>query len=220
MVFHIGKHSLEQLKAFVLEPGNYTFARTVVTTAAEQIALHHPERRDEIVKWYGSIFEAFLAMEGNDPSIDEDVISSMIINTLSFKGEELLPAIKKLYDRGLVFDGVCGTYASIVEDMGKDPLSWRRHTVFSNIFERYEDAVTTWHYYLMKYDKDYRKKHESPKTKAKGSGPSISSISDYGQFQGLEKPGTFERKGEKIGRNDPCPCGSGKKYKKCCGKMG
>ncbi len=28
---------------------------------------------------------------------------------------------------------------------------------------------------------------------------------------------TVVRKGEKIGRNDPCPCGSGKKYKKCCG---
>jgi preprotein translocase subunit SecA len=25
------------------------------------------------------------------------------------------------------------------------------------------------------------------------------------------------RGGEKVGRNDPCPCGSGKKYKKCCG---
>jgi hypothetical protein len=25
-------------------------------------------------------------------------------------------------------------------------------------------------------------------------------------------------KGEKIGRNDPCPCGSGKKYKHCCGR--
>lgn len=25
-------------------------------------------------------------------------------------------------------------------------------------------------------------------------------------------------KGQKVGRNDPCPCGSGKKYKKCCGK--
>jgi uncharacterized protein YecA (UPF0149 family) len=22
---------------------------------------------------------------------------------------------------------------------------------------------------------------------------------------------------EKVGRNEPCPCGSGKKYKKCCG---
>jgi preprotein translocase subunit SecA len=27
-------------------------------------------------------------------------------------------------------------------------------------------------------------------------------------------------RGEKIGRNDPCPCGSGKKYKKCCGAKG
>ena len=25
------------------------------------------------------------------------------------------------------------------------------------------------------------------------------------------------RDGQKVGRNDPCPCGSGKKYKKCCG---
>lgn len=25
-------------------------------------------------------------------------------------------------------------------------------------------------------------------------------------------------KGDKVGRNDPCPCGSGKKYKKCCGR--
>lgn len=29
---------------------------------------------------------------------------------------------------------------------------------------------------------------------------------------------TVRRQGAKIGRNDPCPCGSGKKYKNCCGK--
>ena len=29
--------------------------------------------------------------------------------------------------------------------------------------------------------------------------------------------GTFVREERKIGRNEPCPCGSGKKYKKCCG---
>ena len=27
-----------------------------------------------------------------------------------------------------------------------------------------------------------------------------------------------KKKSEKVGRNDPCPCGSGLKYKKCCGK--
>lgn len=29
---------------------------------------------------------------------------------------------------------------------------------------------------------------------------------------------TVKREGKKVGRNDPCPCGSGKKYKKCCGR--
>ena len=29
---------------------------------------------------------------------------------------------------------------------------------------------------------------------------------------------SVRRQADKVGRNDPCPCGSGKKYKKCCGK--
>ncbi|MCW8907463.1 MAG: YchJ family protein [Sedimenticola sp.] len=31
-------------------------------------------------------------------------------------------------------------------------------------------------------------------------------------------PATRVNPGPKVGRNDPCPCGSGKKYKKCCGR--
>ena len=34
------------------------------------------------------------------------------------------------------------------------------------------------------------------------------------------KPTTFKREEKKVGRNDPCPCGSGKKYKQCHGKKG
>jgi SWIM/SEC-C metal-binding protein len=33
----------------------------------------------------------------------------------------------------------------------------------------------------------------------------------------LSTPETFIAE-KTVGRNDPCPCGSGKKYKKCCGK--
>jgi preprotein translocase subunit SecA len=44
-----------------------------------------------------------------------------------------------------------------------------------------------------------------------GSGPTPAAASgDGGKVQ------TFKRTGKKVGRNDPCPCGSGKKYKKCC----
>ena len=36
---------------------------------------------------------------------------------------------------------------------------------------------------------------------------------------GGERQAPFTRKGRKIGRNEPCPCGSGKKYKQCHGKL-
>ena len=38
--------------------------------------------------------------------------------------------------------------------------------------------------------------------------------------KGEEKPSKPVTKKDKVGRNDPCPCGSGKKYKKCCGAGG
>ena len=54
-------------------------------------------------------------------------------------------------------------------------------------------------------------------------GPSVGSGS--GQMpqaapkpEDARKPETFRREQPKIGRNDPCPCGSGKKYKQCCGR--
>ncbi|MEA2101935.1 MAG: preprotein translocase subunit SecA [Thermodesulfobacteriota bacterium] len=39
-----------------------------------------------------------------------------------------------------------------------------------------------------------------------------------GRGRDQDKPETVKRKGKKVGRNDPCPCGSGKKYKNCCGR--
>jgi len=42
---------------------------------------------------------------------------------------------------------------------------------------------------------------------------------EQARMAGAGEAGTVQQvvRGEKVGRNDPCPCGSGKKYKKCCG---
>ena len=40
-------------------------------------------------------------------------------------------------------------------------------------------------------------------------------IADLEILLNIPKPVTVDKK---IGRNEPCPCGSGMKYKKCCGK--
>src|SRR5258708_10595730 len=42
-------------------------------------------------------------------------------------------------------------------------------------------------------------------------------VSEAADELSKEKPKPT-RTGPKVGRNDPCPCGSGKKYKVCCGK--
>lgn len=38
------------------------------------------------------------------------------------------------------------------------------------------------------------------------------------QLADIKPPLTQPEKQKKVGRNDPCPCGCGKKYKRCCGK--
>ncbi len=53
---------------------------------------------------------------------------------------------------------------------------------------------------------EYKKRDSSPGTE------------DFKSLLKREPPAEPAPK-EKIGRNDPCPCGSGKKYKKCCGKV-
>ena len=42
---------------------------------------------------------------------------------------------------------------------------------------------------------------------------------EEGSEEDQEKHQPFVRQGDKVGRNDPCPCGSGKKYKQCHGKL-
>ena len=54
-------------------------------------------------------------------------------------------------------------------------------------------------------------------SRARSSGPSVPKEL---QPQGppAEKRLPYRREGRKVGRNEPCPCGSGKKYKHCCGR--
>ena len=61
-------------------------------------------------------------------------------------------------------------------------------------------------------DKGERKRHHELATFEKQDGEWF-----FLDGQGV-LPRQYVRPEPKVGRNDPCPCGSGKKYKKCCGK--
>lgn len=85
-----------------------------------------------------------------------------------------------------------------IETMTEDTevsLAFDKETLYKNMV----DAKADWLYELPQWD----------------------SIFDEATKKALykeQKNSATIRKEKKIGRNDPCPCGSGKKYKKCCGR--
>jgi len=197
--YYLANDKLEELKEILLASGDWVH-RIIPSTVVEQIFLHQPERQQEILDWYHSVIDAFLKME--DEALDGDLISSIVGDLITTQADEFLPKIRILYERGLVYDGIVGKFESVEADI-KNPKYSRKRPLKESIYERYQDAMT-WHSYQMKYNEDYQKRH-SPK---RSSSP-IPILNE----PALER---IVREGKKIGRNEPCPCGSGKKYKKCC----
>jgi preprotein translocase subunit SecA len=69
---------------------------------------------------------------------------------------------------------------------------------------------------------DQQRRREAPMqfqhAEAESATAAAGSGAEGGQAAG-QKPDTFVREGRKVGRNEPCPCGSGKKYKQCHGQL-
>ena len=88
--------------------------------------------------------------------------------------------------------------ANPIETMTEDTvvsLAFDKECLYKNMV----DAKADWLYELPQWDEIF---DENTKKRL---------------YREQKQSGTI-RKDKKIGRNDPCPCGSGKKYKKCCGR--
>ena len=86
-----------------------------------------------------------------------------------------------------------------IEEMEEDTvvsLAFDKEKLYKNMV----DAKADWLYELPQWDKIFTAERKKE------------------LYREQKQSGTI-RKEKKIGRNDPCPCGSGKKYKKCCGKF-
>lgn len=91
---------------------------------------------------------------------------------------------------------------------GNDPLreyQFEGHNMFLSMIERIEEEITL---YIMKAQVESNVKRE-----AVAEGQAVDTKAD----EGAKRPA--KRAEQRIGRNDPCPCGSGKKYKMCHGRI-
>jgi preprotein translocase subunit SecA len=100
----------------------------------------------------------------------------------------------------------------------KNPLNeYKREgfEMFANMIEAMKQQVLTT-LYRIQLSSDEDVDHEAMEKKKRQQAEMR--LSRGGQ-ESAKNQQPLKREGEKIGRNDPCPCGSGKKYKKCCGRI-
>lgn len=191
-VYKIVHNEPDKCKQFMFLPGIYNSSKNLIADVFEQVALHQPNRKTEVVNWYRDLINFFLEAKIEDNVIDSDLIAFIICDILDFKAKELLPEIKKLYKKNLVSTIICGGYSNI-EKSFLHPSKHSTKKDFLFIADRYRLITQNW----ASYKKDDSESDYS-----------------YNDNEALN-PVTAE---PKIRRNDPCPCGSGKKYKKCCRK--
>jgi len=116
---------------------------------------------------------------------------------------ELLEDVRRAYEDGLV-DPDFADLAGIERDLRTRPQGQReRHHVIT-------DAIAE-----MERRDSFDREEQRPRTLPKPPAPLVLPAAAPPETYVASQP--FHRQ-PKVGRNDPCPCGSGKKYKKCCGK--
>lgn len=218
----IARNQLDTLKQFLREPDNFLHARLSVTEAIKRIGIQHPERRKEVESMYGELFQFVLDHLENDRIIDSDLISFWIWDCLDLQLKELSPLIEELYRNRLVLPTICGTWDEVSRELraSASPAAPRpEETVFDvyNSLNSGEDVDVSKEVNDL-FDK--MSDHRKMKDMYMGRGGLLDELPPVNTFSGRydddHDTSRGEEVAEKTGRNDPCPCGSGKKYKKCC----
>ncbi len=153
----------------------------------------------------------------NGKSIMRDIEKAVALSIIDDQWKEHLRAMDELKE---------STQAASFEQ--KDPLvvyKMEAFGLFEEFIYRVNESVTS---YLSKGTlvfRDGRSVEEAREQKTDMSKVQMNRREDAarkaaaaGAGRGREKPETFKRTEKKVGRNEACPCGSGKKYKHCHGK--
>jgi len=98
----------------------------------------------------------------------------------------------------------------------RDAAAWARNATFTNLeVHATEQGGEGDTHGMVEFSATYT---ENGKTQVLHERSIFERIEGAWRYMGRAKGKTVAREAPKVGRNDPCPCGSGNKYKKCCGK--
>lgn len=219
-LFTLGKDQLKMLKSYVLEPNQYQWTRSMAVDTMIQTALHYPEKREEVVGYCKEIYDHMLQNPDDRSVTDSEFISWSLTHIAELRDMSFAEYVEEFEKRGWIFDMIMGNEEQIIKEFKREPEAADikpmpediyefynkkynsrkvRHSRFENFQEELFADTKTSRYLAERSENMFEGLFNTPKK------------SDNNNYQ---KP--VIKASSKVGRNDPCPCGSGKKYKKCC----
>ncbi|SDJ83078.1 DUF1186 domain-containing protein [Aliiruegeria lutimaris] len=171
------------------------FVRSQMFDAMTALALSDPSKRSQV-------YEFLSNFEGPRTKDSEaSILSAWAFSIAALGLSDLKPAVRKIYGAGRIppDDSDFPYFERCLEQTlsAGRPLWFERRRVGQPI-DSAIDELSGWYCFSPEF-------LESKSDGSARTGDSLGLSSD-----------TFQTVLPKVGRNDPCPCGSGKKYKKCC----
>jgi hypothetical protein len=179
---------------------DFAHCRHTFSSALTRIALRDETVRARVADFIFGLFA--------DPQEDDRIFLSFSaghpIALDKAPGKERgLQAVRAAYERGKISQELNGSFKDFTRMVRE-----RRPSLFndlkSGLFDFYKPEEIEWR----RKAREEHKEDDPYRPEAKPLVPVGYTMAERG---GMERT-------EKVGRNDPCPCGSGKKYKKCCGQ--
>jgi len=194
----IGRPAMDGLRYIALDKTSDWDPRAVALSGLEAVAVNHPKFEDEVAAVLGGIFKN--ATE--DPRV-RAIAALGLLNLVRAEYKDQLIAYAR-EEAGLL-PGDAVEFVDFDEDEVARAFALGRQET--------SEAVRDW---LAFYSDEQIRERQERRRKEFGSDEFDDAEGDKAYGEGASSRGTFMLEHAKIGRNEPCPCGSGKKFKKCC----
>lgn len=184
----------------------------------------------EIINVFGIDMLDYIKQNKNDAEKISEQLKKLALEIYSKKEEEITSEQMRELERVVMLKVVDEKWMNHIDSMDelkngiglraygqKDPVVQYRLEGFDMFDEMINDIKLDVTKILMHIRQQGEVKRQET---VKITGEALEAIHsvDGGSKIGTDVDRTVRNEGPKVGRNDPCPCGSGKKYKNCCGK--
>lgn len=190
-------NDLRLIKGLIEDPNMNEWVSEAAIGSLAILAAHGEIPRDDVMAYYKELLRG---------KVDKDspmFWSGLVCSSLDLGPEEVYQDIVKAFENDLVEPGhVCMEDVEKSLSMGKDQCL----QIFKDCRRGFiDDAIRATGWWAC-FEEDDKRDWEKPEKWEE----------DFEEDDYMEQ--TYVRAEPKTGRNDPCPCNSGKKYKKCCGR--